>query len=341
MPELRPPANLDQLRRQAKEMVRSATNGDAVAVAQLQAVSDRLDLNSALLVVARDHGFTSWTGLKNEIDRRAVLDSLDVPQLRVLLGAHPEFATERMRNWCDHPQGASPLGYVAMMRFDTVTGTWRKAPGTGAMAQALLQAGAPVEGDPRDAETPLITAASYGDAEVVRVLISAGANIHATASSTAGGVPGGTALRHAAVFGMSAVIDILMAVGATDLLQSSAAGDITGMLTPRTPEPERVAALRIAAEHGQLHVIDQLLAANTPIDGVDQHGSTALHEAAYSGRADSTRHLLAAGADPTLRDDRFGGTPRDWCRHQQRHTGVGHGHAEVEQILDSVTPEWP
>jgi ankyrin repeat protein len=61
-----------------------------------------------------------------------------------------------------------------------------------------------------------------------------------------------------------------------------------------------------------LDVIDQLLAASTPVDGVDKDGSTALHEAAFTGRADSVRHLLARGADPSRRDTRFGSTPLGW-----------------------------
>jgi ankyrin repeat protein len=75
----------------------------------------------------------------------------------------------------------------------------RRVPG--AVAGALLAAGAPVDGPPGDRETPLITAASYGDAELARVLIEAGADLEATAAPNAGGVPGGTALEHAAVFG--------------------------------------------------------------------------------------------------------------------------------------------
>ena len=121
-----------------------------------------------------------------------------------------------------------------------------------------------------------MTAASYGDPEVAQVLLDAGANLEATASSTAGGVPGGSALRHAAVFGMDEVVEVLLAAGATDLVQAAAAGDLTGTLSADTPEPDRVAALRMAAAHGQLDVIDQLLAAATPVDGVDRDGSTAL-----------------------------------------------------------------
>jgi len=52
------------------------------------------------------------------------------------------------------------------------------------LANLLLTAGAPVDGNPGDDETPLITAASYGDAEVARVLIAAGASIEARSSTT-------------------------------------------------------------------------------------------------------------------------------------------------------------
>lgn len=216
-----------------------------------------------------------------------------------------------------------------------------RCPGTGAIARALLDAGAPVEGQPTDRETPLMTAASYGDVEVARVLVDAGADLTSTALPDAGGVPGGTALRHAAVFGMADVAEVLVAAGATDLVHAAAEGEITSLLTPETSERDRVAALRIAAERGRLDVIDHLLDAGTPVDGVDGDGSTALHEAAYSGRVDSAELLLTRGADPSRRDTRFDGTPLDWCRHQHQEIGSGHGHEEVERLLEPVTPSEP
>jgi hypothetical protein len=75
-----------------------------------------------------------------------------------------------MGRWPDHPNGANVLGYVAMPRFDHARlGLPADLPGTGAVVQALVDAGAPVDGFPGDKETPLITAASYGDAEVAKV----------------------------------------------------------------------------------------------------------------------------------------------------------------------------
>jgi uncharacterized protein len=339
MPDLPARADLEQLRRLAKDLLRAARRGDAEALARIHAVSVRLILDSAQLAVAREHGFASWSRLRFEIDRRATLDSRDVDRLQRLLSERPEAAVHPMLHWCDHPRGTSPLTYVAMMRFDTSRGVWRDVPGTGEMARALLDAGAPVDGDHGDAETPLMTAASYGDAEVAQVLVEAGADLDARASAAAGGVPEGTALRHAVVFGMSDVVDVLLRAGARDLVHAAAAGDLTGQLTRDTPEADRIAALRVAAEHGRLEVIDQLITASTPVDGMDRDGSTALHEAAYSGRAESVRRLLAHGADPAIRDRRFDSTPLGWCRHRRAEVGPGGGHEEVEHILRPITPD--
>ncbi|WP_133805654.1 ankyrin repeat domain-containing protein [Kribbella caucasensis] len=161
---------------------------------------------------------------------------MNVDRLAALLTEHPELATEQMKNWCDHPLGPAPLSYVAMLRYDTARRVWRDCPGTGTIARMLLRAGACVNGSADDSETPLITAASYGDVEVARALIEAGADLDATASATAGGVPGGTALRHAAVFGTTEVVDVLVAAGARidHISQAAAAGDITGWLQPDT-----------------------------------------------------------------------------------------------------------
>ena len=102
-----------------------------------------------------------------------------------------------------------------MLRFDAHRlGLSGELPGTGAIARALIAAGAPVDGEPGDPETPLITAASYGDADVARALIERGADVDAVSAPDSGGVPGGTAVLHAAVFGMTAVVDVLVAAGA-------------------------------------------------------------------------------------------------------------------------------
>ena len=53
---------------------------------------------------------------------------------------------------------------------------------------------------------------------------------------------------------------------------------------------------------------------------VEQEWETALHHAAGEGDVDLARRLLALGADPTIRDHRFGATPLDWARHLNQPT---------------------
>ncbi len=267
---------------------------------------------------------------------RAVLDSRDPEALATLIADHPDLATTDIGLWPDHPMGASPLGYVAMARFDTQTNTWRDVARTGAMAHVLIGAGAPVDGALGDSETPLITAASYGDGDVAAVLVAARADIDATASLESGGVPGGSALLHAAVFGMTDVVDVLVAAGARvrSIEEAAAAGDVARWLTEDTPLQDRIRALVMAADHQRIDIIDTLVAAGTPVDEADEvFERHPLRVAAANGRPASVHRLLDHGADPTLRDD-DGLTPLDHCRRGRRNAADPSGHDEVETILD-------
>jgi hypothetical protein len=340
MPDLPTRPDIGQLRHQAKDLLAAAKSGDSNASARIKAVSDRLTLSSAQLAVAREYGFASWAKLKLEVERRRVLDRGDIESLSALLAEDKTLATATMEHWCDHPLGAAPLSYVAMLRYDTSRMVWRDVTGTAEVAQALLDSGAPVNGQPGDPETPLMTAASYGDAEVARVLIDAGADLEAVAASDAGGVPGGTALVHAAVFGMTEVVDVLVAAGAqvTSIEEAAAAGDITGWLTPETPIEVRIRSLVMAADHQRLQVIDQLIAAGTPVDATDAtFGRQALRTAAGNGRPKSVRRLLVHGANPILRDPEHQMTPLDWCRHNRTTAADQTGYHEVEAILGHLT----
>jgi hypothetical protein len=62
--------DLDQLRRQARELLRAAADGEPGAVDRLRAVSPHVALSAAQLVLAREHGFQSWAALKTEVVRR-------------------------------------------------------------------------------------------------------------------------------------------------------------------------------------------------------------------------------------------------------------------------------
>src|SRR5262245_7153448 len=72
MPSLPSNPDLDQLRRQAKDLLRTARAGDTAAIARIRAVSDTLTLAAAQLALAREYGFASWPRLKEEVDARTL-----------------------------------------------------------------------------------------------------------------------------------------------------------------------------------------------------------------------------------------------------------------------------
>jgi uncharacterized protein YjbI with pentapeptide repeats len=62
--------NIDQLRRQARELHRAAADGEPAALARVRAFSERVSLSAAQLAVAREYGFASWPALHAEVERR-------------------------------------------------------------------------------------------------------------------------------------------------------------------------------------------------------------------------------------------------------------------------------
>jgi hypothetical protein len=81
MSELPERPDLNQLRRQARELLRAAAKGEPAAVARLRAVSERVTLSAAQLAVAREYGYRSWPALKAEAEHRRRLSeaAISVP----------------------------------------------------------------------------------------------------------------------------------------------------------------------------------------------------------------------------------------------------------------------
>ena len=83
-------------------------------------------------------------------------------------------------------------------------------------------------------------------------------------------------------------------------------------------------------------MIDELVAAGTPIDAADaEYGRQALRLATQNGRPKSVRRLLKHGADPNLKDP-HGRTALDLCQPANRYLD-NPGHAEVDAILRPLT----
>lgn len=339
MPEVLPEfPDLDQLRRQAKEMLRAARAGDPTAVNELATLSTRLDLSAAQLALARRYGFASWPRLRLEVERKNLIHRGDVESLRRLVGRFPALAYEPVSSCFTND---SALGYLGVARFHGLTDHDR----SGELARVLLAAGGVADGPADAAEPPLLTAASYGEVDMVRALIAADADLETTGFA----VPGGTGLAHAVAFGNTEVVDVLAAAGAVvhDIVEAAGVGNLDAYALSEIPIGSRAKAARAAAVCERLKTLDLLLASGVSVDsdpdtGQGDGSSTLLHEAAYWGKPRSVQHLIALGADPNRRDSEYDSTPLGWCRHRlgEIRTFGEHlvtGHLAAERILGPVT----
>src|SRR5205814_2115390 len=106
---LRPQPDLEQLKRQAKELLESFRKGDSGATAELNihyhdADPQTFALHDAQLVIARAYGFESWPKLKafvNGATVRRLVDAVragNVTDVRAMLTVRPELARMSIDN---------------------------------------------------------------------------------------------------------------------------------------------------------------------------------------------------------------------------------------------------
>ena len=155
------------------------------------------------------------------------------------------------------------------------------------LAQALLAKG--VEINPAAGFTPLMWAASSGDADTVRELLDNGAKVDAKTDD------GFTAMTLAANDDVAAV---LQEAGAKTRLQS-----LLGRIgLEKAPMAKPVPELLAAAKRGDIGTVQALLAKGADVNAATPTGGTALMAAAAAGHLDIVRALLAKGADVDARD---------------------------------------
>jgi len=96
--------DLDQLRRQARELLRAAAANDEQALRRIRAVSEKQTLSAAQLAIAREYGFPSWPKLRAEVLRRQAASEPDadteaVPETATVTESAPK-SWQEMREWC-------------------------------------------------------------------------------------------------------------------------------------------------------------------------------------------------------------------------------------------------
>jgi ankyrin repeat protein len=171
----------------------------------------------------------------------------------------------------------------------------------------LVDAGATVEVRDGEGATPLCYAVAMGHADIVNFLLDHGADVNATLRTGMAPVDVAKAQKQ------DAVLAILEARGGKDgrtiiftaLREAFQANDATkvAQLMDAFPELARLNdLLTTAAESSGAAVIETLLAKGCPVDLANADGLTALHAAAFKGRPEIVRVLLAHQADVHARD---------------------------------------
>jgi len=148
--------DLDQLRRQARELLRAAAAGDERALRRIRVVSQQQTLSAAQLAIAREYGYPSWPKLRAEVLRRqagtepdAGAETAASPETAPAAGSAPR-SWQEMREWCARLLQARTGQGVAEWneRIAAVTPAnradesalrkWLSAEGVTGYAQALL-----------------------------------------------------------------------------------------------------------------------------------------------------------------------------------------------------------
>src|SRR5215469_13371797 len=148
--------DLDQLRRQARELLRAAAASDEQALRRIRAVSQKQTLSAAQLAIAREYGFLSWPKLRAEVLRRQAGTEPDTsaenapgPETAPATESAPK-SWQEMRQWCARLLESRTGQGVTAWNERIAAGTpqnraeeralrkWLSAEGVTSYAQALL-----------------------------------------------------------------------------------------------------------------------------------------------------------------------------------------------------------
>jgi ankyrin repeat protein len=258
---------------------------------ELRSVDPGARLAEAQLIVAREHGFASWRRLKARIDELvtdlpalfAAIRRDDRDQLRRMLADRPHLARvadghgQTALHVAAEDNNPDAVDLLLAARADPGAAFGQSAHTALSWAlttMAFDSAAALVRGG---VEPDLFCAAGMGDLGRVRAFFDPQGRLRAPASRTGSSrySPGGTR-------------------------------------RPLPTEPREVIAdaLYLACRNGQAEVVRELLGHAPDLSFRAFLGGTPLHWAHFGASRAVIDMLLAAGADPGLRDQEYGCTPR-------------------------------
>jgi len=205
-----------------------------------------------------------------------------------------------------------------------------------AKVKALLEKNEDLaEAKNKKGETPLHSAASGGQLEVVKFLVSKGVDINLKENN------GATALHLACYYGHRDAVEWLIDHGAdkdvgdgdgsTPIFWAVHGGhkNIVELLIARgsdvnSKDNNSITPLRIAVFRGNKEIIDLLIDKGAEVNAKNESGATPLHEACVSGNKDVVELLIRKGTDIGI-EDNSGNTTL--------HFASNHGHEEIVELL--------
>jgi ankyrin repeat protein len=264
--------SLEQLRKRAKDLLRAALDGDERAVARLDAARPHVTsardpgpviLAHAQLVVAREHGFTSWAELVHYVREQTIGAALNTPLIRP-----PEL----------RPARPYVLSDGTVVTTDDVFRMFVAARAGDLAEMKALVARAPALALVEYNYTPPIHfAVREGHLTVLELLIARGADIGYRSYPFGDSLLGIAEEREhgdvAELLRRHLARRFALAPGTTEIIDAARAGDLA----------------RIHAELGRNPRVSR---------GSNETGDTALHQAAQQGHLEVVQALLDAGADP-------------------------------------------
>ena len=292
-------ASLEYLKKLAKDRLQ-----------ELRRADPRAKLATALLAVAKDHGYSSWRALKTELDQRrkehvalffAACAKGDVEALRALLVSDPSVA--RVSNPETHHQGWTGLHAAA------------KGGHVGAVRLLLEHGADPNAREAGDNTYALHWAAAQGHLEIARALLDAGGDVQglgdvheldvigwATFFSAPGDDPVQMDVSRRDLLslllerGASHHIFSAMSVGDMDLIQKVVEQNPEALDRRMSRFEQGQTPLHFAMNRKRYEILDLLFELGADLEGEDMTGQTALAVAMLRGDREAMSRLHAAGA---------------------------------------------
>ncbi len=269
----------------------------------------------------------------------AMIDAGDVEGLKQLLADHPYLVTMRVTD--DSATTRAYFSQPTLLHF-VANNPYRNKempPRILETTQVILDAGADVDAKtPHDmGGTTLALVASCEPARKADVQVPLIELLVRHGADPAAGLQG--AIVHREI----AAVEAMLRLGAKHTLVSAAGmGDsdtVRRLLKANPTDEEKQTAIWAAAINGRVGPVDTLLDAGIDINArlPRPFNPTILHEAAMHGHRRLVDRLLQRGADPTIRDKQYNGTPADWAFHAGGQEALSRHIREMTPMVAAIT----